>query len=405
MSDSNSTPNSEPSKERSEDSLLAELGELSGLGDLATDTTATAATTQPLDDALGDLSLLDEAMAEMDTGLEASSDDSGTPPISIEEQILADMGLTEPAAAATTPAASEIVSTDNDDIPVLTESVDVDTVMFDSANQPVGGEQTIPTLSDETNVSIGTDGTNEALSELEVLAQELSTAISEVIPADDSLPSQALSSEDVAEAEAAAIARMGLDQIGGEEPASTQVEVSEIVNEDEYQELIDSMETEPVVEVEIATEALLAAGVELDEASEIDTATEPAASETEELDMAAAMASEPQSEPAASPHAASDIAAPASSAAVPANSFTAELHTQLAKQIDILLVEAINNLSNELNHHLAQRMEGLLLGAVDEAMPRLMEELSQGLRSEVQKQVSGELPHIVNDMMGKLNQK
>ena len=76
-----------------------------------------------------------------------------------------------------------------------------------------------------------------------------------------------------------------------------------------------------------------------------------------------------------------------------------ELHAQLSKKIDGLVVEAATSITNELHNQLTLRMEKLLTQAVESVLPSLMDQMANGLRTEVKEKVRSQLPGIINDVL------
>ncbi|MDH5217301.1 MAG: hypothetical protein OEX19_06385, partial [Gammaproteobacteria bacterium] len=76
-----------------------------------------------------------------------------------------------------------------------------------------------------------------------------------------------------------------------------------------------------------------------------------------------------------------------------------ELHAQLSKKIDGLVVEAATSITNELHNQLTLRMEKLLTQAVESVLPSLMDQMAEGLRTEVKEKVRSQLPNIINDVL------
>ncbi|MDH5545689.1 MAG: hypothetical protein OEZ43_08855 [Gammaproteobacteria bacterium] len=76
-----------------------------------------------------------------------------------------------------------------------------------------------------------------------------------------------------------------------------------------------------------------------------------------------------------------------------------ELHAQLSRKIDNLVVEATTSITNELHHQLTQRMDKLLTEAVESVLPSLMEQLAQGLRTEVKSKVKAQIPQMIKDVL------
>lgn len=78
-----------------------------------------------------------------------------------------------------------------------------------------------------------------------------------------------------------------------------------------------------------------------------------------------------------------------------------ELHSQLSKKIDELVLDATMSLTNELEQQLSAQLESLLGNAVESVLPKLVDQMANELRSEVKGRVKQQLPIIVNDVLGK----
>ena len=78
-----------------------------------------------------------------------------------------------------------------------------------------------------------------------------------------------------------------------------------------------------------------------------------------------------------------------------------ELHTQLSRKIDDLVIEAATSITNELHHQLSLRMENLLNQAMEAVLPSLLEQMAKGLRGEIKEKVKEQLPDIMNDVLQK----
>ena len=78
-----------------------------------------------------------------------------------------------------------------------------------------------------------------------------------------------------------------------------------------------------------------------------------------------------------------------------------ELHAQLSKKIDALVLDATVSLTSELENQLSQQLETLLGNAVEAVLPRLVDQMVSELRSEVNGRVRQQLPLMVNEVLGK----
>ncbi|MDH5301344.1 MAG: hypothetical protein OEW58_08290 [Gammaproteobacteria bacterium] len=373
-----SNSNFEPQRNKKSDDLDSILGDLSGLSELIDDDrspTVGSVNPQAIPDGalLGDLSLLEESHDEPLTG----GGQPMTDDVNVTNWGLDDM---DELRAVAGPQALD----DDDNIPMLTDTVD-----FDLPTQfAAAPANTVPLLDERVSAFASQPAIDKdqfLLSELENIASQLSTPLvdndldepikTDITPTPASMPitEPAMSIDSNEELLLNAMLDLPMS-VASTEPLqevaapalAAEISTSEF-NAEEYQQLMDAIDTEL--------------------SGNTTPATPPVDSvETQPTEQAAQTTA-------------------AAAAAVQASAFTNELHTQLARQIDALLVTAINTLSDRLNQHMAERMEKLLLDAVDDAMPTLMEQLSQGLRTEVQTQVKSQLPSIVNDMLGNLNAK
>ena len=78
-----------------------------------------------------------------------------------------------------------------------------------------------------------------------------------------------------------------------------------------------------------------------------------------------------------------------------------ELHSQLSKKIDELVLDATMSLTNELEQQLSLRLESLLGNAVESVLPKLVDQMANELRAEVKGRIKQQLPIMVNDVLGK----
>jgi len=78
-----------------------------------------------------------------------------------------------------------------------------------------------------------------------------------------------------------------------------------------------------------------------------------------------------------------------------------ELHSQLSKKIDELVIDATTSLTNELETQLSSHLESLLGSAVESALPKVVNQMANELRNEVKGQIKQQLPTIINDVLGK----
>ena len=80
------------------------------------------------------------------------------------------------------------------------------------------------------------------------------------------------------------------------------------------------------------------------------------------------------------------------------------IHDQLMSKIDELVAEAINAMGDDLNTALEERVEQLISAALDQAVPTVIQKLRDDLRDEIQRQVRQQLPQMVADLMEDLSE-
>lgn len=85
----------------------------------------------------------------------------------------------------------------------------------------------------------------------------------------------------------------------------------------------------------------------------------------------------------------------------PSMSIPFELHSQLSKKIDDLVLDATMSLTTELQAQLSLQLESLLSNAVESVLPKLIDQMANELRAEVKGRVKVQLPIIVNEVLSK----
>lgn len=78
-----------------------------------------------------------------------------------------------------------------------------------------------------------------------------------------------------------------------------------------------------------------------------------------------------------------------------------ELHSQLSQKIDELVIEATSSITDELHTQLTSRLDNLLGHAVETVLPKLVNQMASELRSEVNSRVKQQLPNIINEVLNK----
>jgi hypothetical protein len=412
------------------DSASHQIGDLSSLDDD--------------DDLIGDLSLLDEAIAELDSKVESDSSaadasalsdgDVPTVPAGDDDVPILSEAVAEMQAGHTMPAANT-----SDTVPLLGDSA---IISASSGGEDFGEDVSMPVMAEDesfqssgaaskTAPELSDFGSDAATTELN-LAEELLTEdktedksdedeigsmfdnMSTAEAGDSSLslldeePAAEETSEtvpdfDLDESEVASNLASNVTTAGGSE-----ISTDDSIFDNSLFESVESGEETPATEAAAtepaATQATEAAsGLELPE-SQI-TATKVDADDSIFDNSLFETKIEGESEEKAAPEeaasaAASAFAASATSSAIAASAISSDLHAHLTHRIDQIVTEALGALSKELNDHLTARMEKLVMESVDDALPGLMESFSNGLRSQVQSQIRKELPKIVNEMLG-----
>jgi len=78
-----------------------------------------------------------------------------------------------------------------------------------------------------------------------------------------------------------------------------------------------------------------------------------------------------------------------------------ELHSQLSKKIDELVIDATSSITDELHTQLTARLDDLLSNAVESVLPNLVNNMANELRGEVNQRVKQQLPTIINGVLNK----
>ncbi|MDH3327031.1 MAG: hypothetical protein OEM38_09985 [Gammaproteobacteria bacterium] len=78
-----------------------------------------------------------------------------------------------------------------------------------------------------------------------------------------------------------------------------------------------------------------------------------------------------------------------------------ELHSQLSQKIDELVIEATSSITEELHSQLTSRLDDLLSNAVESVLPRLVNQMAEELRADVNGRIKQHLPNIINDVLNK----
>ncbi len=76
-----------------------------------------------------------------------------------------------------------------------------------------------------------------------------------------------------------------------------------------------------------------------------------------------------------------------------------ELHSQLSHKIDELVIQATSSITNELHTQLSSRLDVLLAGAVESVLPKLVNQMATELRNEVNDRIKQQLPIIIDEVL------
>ena len=82
-----------------------------------------------------------------------------------------------------------------------------------------------------------------------------------------------------------------------------------------------------------------------------------------------------------------------------------ELHAQLSRKINDLVIDATTSLTNELNEQLYSKLSELLEKSVEAILPTLANQLVSNMRGEIKQRITEQLPSIINDVLGKTTLK
>jgi len=78
-----------------------------------------------------------------------------------------------------------------------------------------------------------------------------------------------------------------------------------------------------------------------------------------------------------------------------------ELHAQLSNKIDELVIQATSSITEELHLQLSSKLENLLENAVESVLPKLVNQMASELRTDINSRVKQQLPNIINDVLNK----
>jgi len=384
------------------DSLPDTDDEAQSVGDIA------SVATPDEDDVLGDITLLEEAFAEMDE--DASSEEevgeiAGGD--SALEQLLAGDSEVETPEATSEPAIEEFAAAEEDDanIPVLNEAVSEPT----SGDEPdVAAESTesIPTLEDQAtgfeNIEVPSDG-DSALEQL----LEVDTTTGEMV-------------ESEASADASVFVEAEPDILSNAEQMNSKASAfSEITAGDDVETAVDVLSDSDIEDVDmdgivsetvddkVAQMTTEEGQSEINEIPSVDPLSGISTEFAENLDstplstvISTIEDDEPDSQPTHAEHQVSVGNNSGFSLNIPF-----ELHSQLSKKIDELVIDATTSLTNELNDQLSNKLEELLEKSVEAVLPALANQMVNGLRGEIKQRVNDQLPLIINDVLGKTSLK
>jgi len=297
----------------------------------------------------GDLSLLDEAIAELESENVTEAASNATELDAAIETPLSELSLMDEAAATESAADVSTNESSTSDFSLADSDDDVPTLQDAVAEVEHSGEthlesvaaDTVPTLSESAIVSASQSSSPltdaEALDELENIAEQL------LEEEQSNLAAEAASSQ-----------------------ADSSLSMLDEMNSPDELSPADS-------------------GLEI-------TEPETRTSQFNESAFDAAMSSQ-----------AAESAAEIPVASAAGGRFANELQSHLASKIESLVMEAIASFSDDLNNQLAQQIQEMIIRAIDNALPAIMETMANSLKDEVETQVRTELPEIVDKMLGDIS--
>lgn len=347
-----------------------ELGDLSQFIDSADDgSTPELGDLSKLDsDFGGDLSLLDEAIAELES--ESDTNEAEGEPAS---QPASELALESTAESATSLTQTDeqadsslSLSEENDDVPTLDEAVAE--VSHSGETTVVQAADTVPTLSE-----------------------------SAIIPTDES---SAVSNDPLSDADAIGELESIAEQLL-EEEQSAMAEQTESSATSGLSLLDD--DDSPVSGLDELNSEIAAAEMETAASQFNESAFEAAMSQQAETPETDPFEDAPATSSATAPAAAAAGAAAAGAVSAAGNRFVNELQSHLASKIEALVMEAIASFGDDLNNQLALQIQEMIIRAIDNALPAIMETMADSLKGEVETQVKTELPDIIDKMLGDLS--
>lgn len=393
-----------------DDDLSPTLGDLSDLDSLPETASESKSVgdiesvmTPDEDDVLGDITLLEEAFAEMDedsdeeASAENSAGDSALEGLLDDSDIAAidEAEVSEQTNSASAEEEKEV------SIPVLNEKVDEPTSNSEPVSVEANEDQSIPVLEEQATAMAEAD-TDEA---------------------DDSALAHLLDDEATSDSMGDASVFVGSEEevvSNMEQYASNPTAFSEITSDSGVQTAVDVLsdsDIEDVDNLEVSTETVddkVAQFTADDSQSEINEipaidpysgiSTDFAKGLEDSVPLSTVISKfegdESESRPTHAEHKVSVGRSSGFSLNIPF-----ELHSQLSKKIDELVIDATTSLTNELNDQLSDKLEDLLQKSVEAVLPSLANQMINGLRSEIKQRVNEQLPLIINDVLGKTSLK
>lgn len=360
-------------------------------------------------DVLGDITLLEEAFAEMEDDADQPSDDNDAPannavgdneeasiPV-LNEAVDEPTGDPEPNSTPVDPDQS---------IPVLDRQA---TVFAEAASESASADMTNNDLEDNTADNIDDDDALEALlDDVSAVSQAIAEDASVFAEPDDGSDSRVSQFEEAmtnfAEISSSAKANSAIDELSVSA-------IEDVPDNNADKETVDDkiaqMTSEQQGNTEV-NEVPLSHGVTSFEADN-ESASDPYAgldSQFAESDDSVPLSSvvstfaEEDKAPLSKPTHAEHKVSVGQGSEIAFN-VPFELHTQLSKKIDELVIDATTSLTNELQNHLSDRLEILLAQSVETVLPSLVDQMVNGLRGEVKQRVKEQLPVIINEVLGK----
>jgi len=375
-------------------SNLSQSSESSGLGTESNSLNMEAISEALVSDSFPDIPVLTESVGEA-TG----SGGSPPPPTSIDIPTLSDSSIVTQIEATSEPSYNEI---SEDELPELDASLSEPLELYDESKH---SEVLSVTEQEIKNIASRMFEGESRIAELETdldLGSDIPSLHSEDVDISsfraagisDHVSMEELSSV-LSDFSASELTMIDEKDISSAVAPSTEVsELPELMSEIGQEETASRIDDFPEIEsVESEIPSLTIDSAELEDMGEsklssLESEISSFAQQLEE-EKSAFMMAEPTHTPRSKPGTAQ-------------SNLKTALHDQLMQKIDELVAETISSMSDELNSELETRIDSLIAGAVDHSVPKVLDKLREELRKEIQKQVHRQLPKLIKELMDEL---